>query len=251
MNMLQAMRKQLQRLRENYFARVLFQKMSQVAIRMLMFQYPLVIYDEITLGDGGMHVRNCSVIGPLPLLLLATEIVVTPAEDGSEEDDGNDYDSADGAESDEDGMETDGRLGTQHGYTSSQTQSTSSCSGGLYIYCILSIDGLRGISLPAESVESLTSMVHATEIGKPASGRRGMNQNPNSFLSLLMNNDTQQTIPSHTLQGPASAGNGSGMHGRLGPREASSKRHAAWKCSQRACILFIGILLVLQKGHSL
>jgi len=24
--------------------------------------YPLVIYDEITLGDGGMHVRNCSVI---------------------------------------------------------------------------------------------------------------------------------------------------------------------------------------------
>jgi len=62
-----------------------------------------------------MHVRNCSVIGPLPLLLLATEIVVTPAEDGSEEDDGNDYDSADGAESDEDGMETDGRLGTQHG----------------------------------------------------------------------------------------------------------------------------------------
>jgi len=56
--------------------------------------YPLVIYDEITLGDGGMHVRNCSVIGPLPLLLLATEIVVTPAEDGSEEDDGNDYDSA-------------------------------------------------------------------------------------------------------------------------------------------------------------
>jgi len=40
-----------------------------------------------------------------------------------------------------------------------------------------------------------------------------------------MNNDTQQsTIPSHTLQGPASAGNGSGMHGRLGPRGASSKR---------------------------
>lgn len=94
----------------------------------------------------------------------------------------------------------------------------------IYIYCILFIDGLRGISLPAESVESLTSMVHATEIGKPASGRRGMNQNPNSFLSLLMNNDTQQTIPSHTLQGPASAGNGSGMHRRLGPRGASSKR---------------------------
>ncbi|KAJ7006278.1 hypothetical protein NC653_005587 [Populus alba x Populus x berolinensis] len=63
----------------------------------------------------GMHVRNCSVIGPLPLLLLGTETVVAPAEDGSEEDDDNDDDSADGAESDEDGMETDGRLGTQHG----------------------------------------------------------------------------------------------------------------------------------------
>ena len=68
-----------------------------------------------TLGDGDMHVRNCSVIGPLPLLLLGTETVVAPAEDGSEEDDDNDYDSADGAESDEDGMETDGGLGTQHG----------------------------------------------------------------------------------------------------------------------------------------
>lgn len=76
----------------------------------------------------------------------------------------------------------------------------------------------------------MRAMVYATEIGKPASGRREMNQNPNSFLSSLMNNDTQQTIPSYhhkarnsnrrsTLQGRASAGTGSGMHGRLGPRE--------------------------------
>ncbi|KAG6785944.1 hypothetical protein POTOM_007535 [Populus tomentosa] len=107
-----------------------------------------------------MHVRNCSVIGPLPLLLLGTETVVAPAEDGSEDDDDSDYDSADGAESDEDGMETDGRLGTQHVLP----PALEAC-----IYCILSSDRLRGISLlPAESVESLTSMVHATEIGKPA-----------------------------------------------------------------------------------
>ncbi|KAG6783945.1 hypothetical protein POTOM_009627 [Populus tomentosa] len=87
-------------------------------------------------------------------------------------------------------------------------------------------DGLRGISLPAESVESLTSMVRATETASLLQeGEAGMNQNPNSFLSSLMNNDTrQQTIPSHTLQGPASAGNGSGKHGRLGLREASSRR---------------------------
>uniref|UniRef100_A0A6N2NIL8 Uncharacterized protein n=2 Tax=Salix viminalis TaxID=40686 RepID=A0A6N2NIL8_SALVM len=76
--------------------------------------YPLVIYDEITRGDGGMHIRNCTVIGPLPLLLLATEIVVAPAENDADDED-DDYDSADGAESDEDGMEIDGKLGTQQG----------------------------------------------------------------------------------------------------------------------------------------
>ncbi|KAJ6938859.1 hypothetical protein NC651_005325 [Populus alba x Populus x berolinensis] len=120
---------------------------------------------------------------------MLDHVPVAPAEDGSEEDDDNDYDSADGAESDEDGMETDGRLGTQHGYTSSQSTSPAleACIYRLHIRISL---------LPAESVESLTSMVHATEIGKPASGRRGMNQNPNSFLSSLMDNDTQQTIPS-------------------------------------------------------
>jgi hypothetical protein len=79
--------------------------------------YPLVIYDEITRGDGGMNIRNCTVIGPLPLLLLATEIVVAPAEndDEDDEDDDDDYDSADGAESEEDGMEIHGKLGTQQG----------------------------------------------------------------------------------------------------------------------------------------
>ncbi|KAI3698316.1 hypothetical protein L2E82_41773 [Cichorium intybus] len=53
---------------------------------------PLVIYDEITRGDGGLHIKNCSIVGPLPLLLLATEIAVAPLDDVS--DDGDDDDDA-------------------------------------------------------------------------------------------------------------------------------------------------------------
>ncbi|GJM88939.1 hypothetical protein PR202_ga05522 [Eleusine coracana subsp. coracana] len=49
---------------------------------------PLVIYDEITRGDSGMYIRNCSVVGSCPLFLLATEMVVAPPNDndGEEED---------------------------------------------------------------------------------------------------------------------------------------------------------------------
>jgi len=73
---------------------------------------PLIIYDEITRGDGGMVIRNCTVAGPLPLLLLATEIAVAPAKDDDNDDedygdDGSD-DGADEDESDEDGMEISG-----------------------------------------------------------------------------------------------------------------------------------------------
>ncbi|KAL6845214.1 hypothetical protein ACP4OV_024709 [Aristida adscensionis] len=47
---------------------------------------PLVIYDEITRGDGGMYIKNCSVVGSYPLLLLATEMVVAPSDESDEED---------------------------------------------------------------------------------------------------------------------------------------------------------------------
>ncbi|KAK1304527.1 putative pre-mRNA-splicing factor ATP-dependent RNA helicase [Acorus calamus] len=58
---------------------------------------PLIIYDEITRGDGGgMHIRNCTVVGPYPLLLLATEMVVAPAKDDDDDSDGDtDYGSDD------------------------------------------------------------------------------------------------------------------------------------------------------------
>ena len=63
---------------------------------------PLLIFDEVTRGDGGLHIRNCSVIGPLPLLLLATEIVVAPSKEDDEEDDDNDDDDDDeGSESED------------------------------------------------------------------------------------------------------------------------------------------------------
>ncbi|VFQ92703.1 unnamed protein product [Cuscuta campestris] len=41
---------------------------------------PIIVYDEITRGDRGLHIKHCSIIGPLPLLLLSSEIVVAPTE---------------------------------------------------------------------------------------------------------------------------------------------------------------------------
>lgn len=59
------------------------------------FSVPLLImFDEITRGDGGMHIRNCCVVGSLPLMLLATEIVVAPNED-DDEDEGSDAEEPD------------------------------------------------------------------------------------------------------------------------------------------------------------
>jgi hypothetical protein len=47
---------------------------------------PLVIYDEITRGDGGMYIKKCSVVGSYPLLLVAAEMAVAPPDgDGGEE----------------------------------------------------------------------------------------------------------------------------------------------------------------------
>lgn len=79
---------------------------------------PLVVYDEITRGDGGMMIRNCTIVGPLPLLLLSTEIAVASAtdDDGDNGDDGDD-DGDDGSdndseeESDEEAMDLDNKSG--------------------------------------------------------------------------------------------------------------------------------------------
>uniref|UniRef100_A0A0D9V650 Uncharacterized protein n=1 Tax=Leersia perrieri TaxID=77586 RepID=A0A0D9V650_9ORYZ len=52
-------------------------------------QNPLVIYDEITRGDGGMYIKNSSVVGSYPLILLATEMVVAPPDDDDSDDEGD------------------------------------------------------------------------------------------------------------------------------------------------------------------
>ncbi|KAI9178233.1 hypothetical protein LWI28_024187 [Acer negundo] len=198
---------------------------------------PLIVYDEITRGDGSMFIRNCSVVGPLPLLLLSTEIAAAPIQD-DEDADGSD-DDADGDGSDEDGMEMDNRKAELHGekIMSSPDNSVivvvdrwlsfvSTALDVAHIYClrerlsaailfkvthprnilppalgasmsamacILSYDGLSGILLPAGSVDSLTSMIQATEIDKSMPGRdRGMDQNTKGFLRSLMSPDTRQ-----------------------------------------------------------
>ncbi|KAF8766215.1 hypothetical protein HU200_007721 [Digitaria exilis] len=55
---------------------------------------PLVIYDEITRGDGGMYIKKCSVVGSYPLLLFATEMVVAPAANGNDEEEDSSEDEA-------------------------------------------------------------------------------------------------------------------------------------------------------------
>ncbi|KAH0773676.1 hypothetical protein KY290_010813 [Solanum tuberosum] len=67
------------------------------------YEQSLITYDEITRGDGGLLIRNCSVFGPLPLLLLATEIVVAPGNE--DDDDGNDDDESNYEDVDEDNGE--------------------------------------------------------------------------------------------------------------------------------------------------
>lgn len=116
---------------------------------------------------------------------------------------------------------------------------------------ILSYDGLSGILLPAESMESLASMIQATEIDKsPAARNRGTGQNPSNFLISLMNPNTWQYLPSrdHKSRIPAHrgstkgnqlstqvaqpppfhgfpvVGSGSGIHVPPGPRGDSFKR---------------------------
>ncbi|XP_038906441.1 DExH-box ATP-dependent RNA helicase DExH6 isoform X2 [Benincasa hispida] len=181
---------------------------------------PLIVYDEITRGDGGTHIRNCTVVGPLPILMVAKEIAVAPAQendnckDGIENDD-NGNDEAGIVETVEEKMDIENKSNQQpeEMIMSSPDNSVtvvvdrwlqfwskaldiaqlyclrerlssailfkvkhpngvlpSVLNASMHaLSCILSYDGLSGISL--ESVEMLTSMVNATEIGHFAPGR--------------------------------------------------------------------------------
>ncbi|KAL9315983.1 hypothetical protein ACSQ67_016984 [Phaseolus vulgaris] len=201
--------------------------------------HTLIVYDEITRSDVGMNIRNCSVVGPLPLLLLSTEIAVAPGE----ENDHGDQDDAGGSEDEvgsEDGMEVDAKSGGGGGGGREDKlmsspgntvkvimdrwlyfRSTAIDVAQLYclrerlsaailykvthprndlppimaaslhaIACILSCDGCIGMPAISEGVDTLTTMVNATTLGKPASRRFG--KRPKGSLAELMNYDARQ-----------------------------------------------------------
>ncbi|KAK2976169.1 hypothetical protein RJ640_019455, partial [Escallonia rubra] len=196
---------------------------------------PLIVYDEITRGDGGLHIRNCSIIGPLPLFMLATEIVVAPADENDDDDFDDDESDMEGADEDdgaEDQMEMHKNSGVQGEKIMSSPDNTvkvvvdrwlpfdSTALDVAQIYClrerlsaatlfmvthprevlpellgasvdaiacILSYDGLKGIYSPLESVDSLASMVNATDIGQSEHGRRNGPSHSNNFLRSPQN----------------------------------------------------------------
>ncbi|OVA02168.1 Single-stranded nucleic acid binding R3H [Macleaya cordata] len=73
----------------------------------------LLIFDEITRGDGGMYIRNCCVVGPFPLLLLATEMVVAPSKDTNYEDEESDVEEDDVSCGSDEEMNTTSSIGQQ------------------------------------------------------------------------------------------------------------------------------------------
>lgn len=225
-------------------------------------EQPLIVFDEITRGDGGMHIRNCTVVGPLPLLLLGIDMAVAPAKDNDDDDDGDD-DSSDIEEysndeddDDEQGTGMHDKSGGQQGikfmsdpnntirviidrWLSFETtaldfarvyclrerlsaailflvkypRQTLPPDLGHTIYaiaCALSFDGLSGISMPLESVDSLASMVNATEIDKSSHGRKPRPPYPSNFLKSLMSNDFRHSgSTSHDQRSWSSSSRGS------------------------------------------
>lgn len=79
---------------------------------------PLVIYDEITRGDTGMLIRNCTIVGPLPLLLLSTELAVAPPfgneDDYNNDDEDDESENGNEDDSEEDVMDGDNKSSVQH-----------------------------------------------------------------------------------------------------------------------------------------
>ncbi|KAL3633801.1 hypothetical protein CASFOL_022563 [Castilleja foliolosa] len=200
---------------------------------------PLIMFDEITRGDSGMFIRDCSVIGSLPLLLLATEIVVAPA---SENDDDSDCEDS---SSDEDKMESEDLPSTKQNEKIMSSpnnvvkvvvdrwlslESTALDVAQIYclrerlsaailykvkyphkvlpehlgaslyaIACLLSYDGMSGISSPTEpvSVDSLATMVSASDIGQADNYFNAMlmNQPPRNYLKSLLHRQNHTIYP--------------------------------------------------------
>lgn len=206
---------------------------------------PLIMFDEVTRGDGGMHIRNCCLVGPLPLMLLATEIVVAPTEEDDDEDDegsGGEDPDADN-DSDEEKGEPNSISSSHHKKILSSPENTvqvfvdrwlpfqsmaldvaqiyclrerlsaailfkvthprkvlpQNLGASLYaIACILSYDGMSGISSPSEPVDALTTMVGAADIGRANHGKNMlMNRPSKNYLLSLLYHGKHQNPSSH------------------------------------------------------
>ncbi|KAL6554433.1 hypothetical protein OROMI_020106 [Orobanche minor] len=237
---------------------------------------PLIMFGEITRGDGGMYIRDCSVIGSLPLLMLATEIVVAPTSENDDEDDGND--SEQGDDSDEEKMEGCDLLDSHRGkkimslpknivkvvvdrwlplestaldvaqiYCLRERLSAAvffkvkhphkllpeHLGASLYaVACILSYDGMSGISLPTEPVDSLATMVSATDIGQTDHGEAvANNQPPQNYLKTLMHreNNTSYSRTQPSIYNSINA-HGPAMYGPTAANRNFSKRPRGSGC---------------------
>ncbi|OAY81438.1 putative ATP-dependent RNA helicase YTHDC2 [Ananas comosus] len=199
---------------------------------------PLIIYDEITRGDGGMYIKNCSLVGPYPLLLLAMEMVVAPLEENDEGDDETGDDDDDEGSSDEDGdVAMNADSGPRGEEIMSYPDNTVSVvvdrwlrfestaldvknplavlppmlGASMYaIACILSYDGLPTIVPSDDFIESKSDMGEPSKWG----GRRVAGYvSPSGFLKSLMSekprNNTMhrssvsaQSLPQPAVQRP-------------------------------------------------
>ncbi|KAK4437453.1 DExH-box ATP-dependent RNA helicase DExH6 [Sesamum alatum] len=196
---------------------------------------PLIVFDEITRGDGGLYIRNCSLIGALPLLLLATDIVVAPASENDDDSDESEYEDGDADDdSDEDKTESYKLSNSRRGekiMSSAENivkvfvdrwlpfESTALDVAQIYclrerlsaavffkvtnpegvlpehlaaslhaIACILSYDGMSGIPLPSEPIDSLATMVGAANISQQANNgnKKAVDQPSANYLKSLI-----------------------------------------------------------------
>ncbi|CAA2986398.1 D -box ATP-dependent RNA helicase D 6-like isoform X1 [Olea europaea subsp. europaea] len=195
---------------------------------------PLIMFDEITRGDRGLHIRKCSVVGPLPLLLLAMEIVVAPANE-------KDYEDTYVNDSNEDKIESHDKLIAlrEEKIMSSPDNAVkvivdrwlpfeSMALDVAHIYClrerlsaailykvthprkvlpehlgaslkamscILSKDGMSEISLPLEPVDLSSTMISAANIGQlNGTTKMELNENPEHHKSLTNNGKDENSV---------------------------------------------------------
>ncbi|CAI9787125.1 unnamed protein product [Fraxinus pennsylvanica] len=196
-------------------------------------EQPLIMFDEITRGDRGLHIRNSSVVGPLPLLLLAMEIVVAPANE-------NDYEDTDVNDGNEDKIESRDELIARReekimslpdnavkvvvdrwlpfestALDISQIYCLRERLSAAILYkvthprkvlpehlsaslnamaCILSKDGMSKISLPLEPVDSLSTMISANIDQSNGATKMVLNEYPEHDKSPTNNVNDQNSV---------------------------------------------------------